>query len=174
MMWSRIGRLAIGTIGLGMLGAASWIRSPNPPQNRTTFMALCRLGRVLPAQPLVQGATLKQLLQAREPRVGVEAVDGEPDGPERREQLERAIPRRPDGLRRRQRGGQLGAVDAVAPRVGPRFLRVLDSAARERLVDDLRELADAVVLGVRADVERLVCDPLRPRDDGGRGGADDV
>jgi hypothetical protein len=49
MMWSRIGLFAIGTIGFGMLGAASWMRRPSPPQKRTTFIAR-RLDSVLPAK----------------------------------------------------------------------------------------------------------------------------
>src|SRR5215211_7430429 len=38
MMCQRIGRPPIGTMGFGMLGAASAIRRPAPPQKMTTFI----------------------------------------------------------------------------------------------------------------------------------------
>src|SRR4051794_31558648 len=119
MMWSRMGRLAIGTIGLGMLGAASWMRSPRPPQKRTTFIGLRRLDCVLPAQLSVERAPVEELLQAGQPRVGIEVVQPEPDGVESCEQLQRAVACRPRRLCFGQRRGQLGEVDPVAPRVGP-------------------------------------------------------
>src|SRR5580765_8557978 len=99
MMWSRIGRFAMGTIGFGMLGAASCIRSPRPPQKSTTFIADCRPSDrcgsrgLHPAQVLVDVAGIGQQLEVREPRVLVAGELGfrQPDLLERAPQLARSV-----------------------------------------------------------------------------------
>ena len=57
----------------------------------------------------------------------------------------------------------LAEVDAVAARVGVAAPGVLDHAAGDRFAHDLGELGDLVVLGVGADVERLVVHELARR-----------
>src|SRR6185503_15704532 len=117
MMWSRMGRLAIGTIGFGMLGAASWIRRPSPPQKRTTFIGSGQLRRVLPAEARIQRPLVEQGLQAR---VGVEGIHGEADCAEGVEKLEHAVAGRPDRLRLGKGAPELRKIDPIAPRIGSR------------------------------------------------------
>src|SRR5689334_8207910 len=164
MMWSRIGRLAIDTIGFGMLGAASWIRRPSPPANNTTFTSASalqgvdRLARLGPAQSLVERTLVAEPFQLDEPGVPVEIRLREPGRLEGSEQLLRSVARIPLRHCAGKRPLQLPEVDAVAARIGAGSFGVLDLAVREGLADDLGELADPVVLAVRAHVERLVRD----------------
>src|SRR3954467_1137374 len=124
MMWSRIGRLAMGTIGLGMLGAASCIRSPRPPQKSTTFIECRPSDRrgsrgLYPAQVLVDAAGVGQQLEVRQPRVLVAGEVGFRQAHllERAPQLARSVGRAPRRLELRERARELPEIDAVAPRI---------------------------------------------------------
>src|SRR5215211_2031186 len=171
MMWSRIGWFAIGTIGFGMLGAASCIRNPRLPQKSTTFIADRRLSDhrrargLHPAQVLVDAAGVGQQLEVRQPRVHVAGEIGflEIDLLERAAQLTRSAGRVPRSSELGKSSLELAEINAIAPRIGPGALGILDLAPRERLADDLSEIAHLVVLRFRSDVERL-----GPNEVGGR------
>ena len=141
-------------------GEFAWIRQPSNP--RLSATASIRCARACTTSAGARRATLfDQGLEAREPRVAVEPIRRQLGRLERVEKLACAVPSRPRRPAVRQRVGELPKVDAIAPRIGARSFRVLDLAAGEGLPHDLGQLADAVVLVVRAHVERLVPDELR-------------
>src|SRR5690606_23177043 len=127
-----------------------------------------------PAQVLVEPGLALEPLDVADAEVAVpaEVLGGHAVAGERGHQLLHAAPHGPLRLVFRERRLELAAIDAVAPRVRPGTFRVPDPAAGHELLDDVRDLADPVVLARPPDVERLVVDPLawrvQDRDEGAR------
>src|ERR1700722_2957531 len=76
MMCHRTGRWPIGIIGLGAESSLVRIRSPSPPQNKTTFIVLPRFSENLEggqgdhqlSSPLAGVGKLRRYLVAKVPR----------------------------------------------------------------------------------------------------------
>src|SRR5581483_9814429 len=118
-----------------------------------------------PSQRAVDAAVRLQLADARQADVAraAELLLAEPGLAVRLGELRGAPPGVPARLPLRQHARDLAAVDAIATRVGAGALGVGDRAPGHRVGDDLRELADAVVVARLADVERLVVHRLARR-----------
>ena len=62
----------------------------------------------------------------------------------------------------RQRAGDLLEADAVGARIRSGIRREFEAAAGHHIGDDLRQIADAVIVLAVADIERLIANALSP------------
>ena len=90
-------------------------------------------------------------------------LEGETDLPVGEVELLGAPASRPLGLEVREQALNLSEIRPVAPRIGAAVGGVLDARAGDDVLDNFRQIADAVVLLSAADVERLVVNDLARR-----------
>src|SRR6266851_1097471 len=136
----------------------------------------CSRRLALPAQVRAQVALGQQSLELIDAAVPgpFEVFEPESDRVVSLVQLPRALARVPLRLKRRQDAEDFREIGAVVALVGSRPLGERDLAAGDRLLHDLGDLADTIVLVVASHVERLPAHRLPRRGQDGEERAGDV
>src|SRR6185312_3218444 len=155
-----MGRYPTLTSDLGIVSECSRNRVPRPPQNRTTFIPYLP-GASGPEELAVDLARRLQILQFLQPCEGPELVSlrRHLDSLEHLMQLPSAIARGEVAFEAGQLAMDLVEIDAIAACVAA-WGSDAHFTSRELFRDDLRELADTVVVGILTHVEDLSANRL--------------